>query len=160
MATRISAAVVRTTHMSGIVTDLGIALGKALAGRGVTSLARHPLPVPAGWLHRRLRPGVELHHGLADAGLYAIAGVLVTAGGVFHLADQALPGLPGLIGRQPLGQPPAPRWPSKSGVATSIPFSMSVDAPSDTLSIHIRGGTRWHGAPSRSRAPADQGNGQ
>jgi uncharacterized membrane protein YoaK (UPF0700 family) len=35
LATQYSAAVVRTTHITGIVTDLGIALGKFVAGRGV-----------------------------------------------------------------------------------------------------------------------------
>ncbi|MDX1398261.1 MAG: YoaK family protein [Oceanospirillum sp.] len=34
LATTYSGAVVRTTHMSGIVTDLGIMLGQALKGRG------------------------------------------------------------------------------------------------------------------------------
>lgn len=36
MATQYSRAVVRTTHMTGVLTDLGIAIGKALARRGVT----------------------------------------------------------------------------------------------------------------------------
>ena len=35
MATQFSRAVVRTTHMTGILTDLGIALGKWIARRGV-----------------------------------------------------------------------------------------------------------------------------
>ncbi|MEZ4475596.1 MAG: YoaK family protein [bacterium] len=80
MATRISAAVVRTTHMSGIVTDLGIALGKALAGRGVTRWRVTLYLSLLGGFTGGCVLGVELHHGLADAGLYAIAGVLVTAG--------------------------------------------------------------------------------
>ncbi|MFO0746608.1 MAG: YoaK family protein [Myxococcota bacterium] len=37
MATQYSRAIVRTTHMTGILTDLGIALGKWIARRGVTS---------------------------------------------------------------------------------------------------------------------------
>lgn len=36
MATQYSRAVVRTTHMTGVLTDIGIALGKAIARRGVT----------------------------------------------------------------------------------------------------------------------------
>lgn len=35
LATQYSAAIVRTTHVTGVVTDLGIALGKLLARRGV-----------------------------------------------------------------------------------------------------------------------------
>jgi uncharacterized membrane protein YoaK (UPF0700 family) len=37
MATQYSRAIVRTTHMTGVLTDIGIALGKALARRGVTA---------------------------------------------------------------------------------------------------------------------------
>lgn len=37
LATQYSRATVRTTHITGILTDLGIALGKWLARRGVTS---------------------------------------------------------------------------------------------------------------------------
>ncbi|HRE90303.1 MAG TPA: YoaK family protein [Myxococcota bacterium] len=36
MATQYSRAVVRTTHMTGVLTDIGIAIGKALSRRGVT----------------------------------------------------------------------------------------------------------------------------
>jgi uncharacterized membrane protein YoaK (UPF0700 family) len=36
MATQYSRAVVRTTHMTGVLTDIGIAIGKAIARRGVT----------------------------------------------------------------------------------------------------------------------------
>ena len=80
MATRISAAVVRTTHMSGIVTDLGIALGKALTGRGVTRwrVALY-LSLLGGFISGCVL-GFELYRGLADAGLYVIAGVLVASG--------------------------------------------------------------------------------
>lgn len=36
MATYLSTAVVRTTHMTGILTDIGVAIGKLLSRRGVT----------------------------------------------------------------------------------------------------------------------------
>lgn len=36
MATQYSRAIVRTTHMTGVLTDIGIAIGKAVARRGVT----------------------------------------------------------------------------------------------------------------------------
>lgn len=36
MATQYSRAVVRTTHMTGVLTDIGLAIGKAITRRGVT----------------------------------------------------------------------------------------------------------------------------
>jgi uncharacterized membrane protein YoaK (UPF0700 family) len=56
MATQYSRAIVRTTHMSGVLTDIGIAIGKAVARRGVT-----------GW---RLFLYLGLFFGFATGGLF------------------------------------------------------------------------------------------
>lgn len=60
MATQYSRAVVRTTHMTGVLTDIGIAIGKAVARRGVT-----------GW---RLFLYLVLFFGFAAGGIFGALG--------------------------------------------------------------------------------------
>ena len=83
MATRMSAAVVRTTHMTGVVTDLGIALGKAIAGRGVDGWrVVLYLALLTGFAAGSLT-GAVLHLRFGDTGLYAPAAAVVALGVVY-----------------------------------------------------------------------------